>query len=283
MDQSNDKNNRPISETELHALVDGRLTAAAARSLRERLAHDPQAQATAQAWQAQREAIRGLHAGIVDQTAPPGLVAVAERAGRAYEASAQWWRWGGIAASVALSFVLGWTANAGWQDFRGPGLARLEPAARHFAQQAAVAYAVYQPEVRHPVEVTAAQQEHLVQWLSKRLGRPLKVPVLSQQGYELVGGRLLPGDDGARAQFMYQNSAGQRITLYVGALKSTAGPEARETAFRFLSDGPAPSFYWVDAGFGCAISGQLPRGALLEVAESVYHQLDDGHQGTVKR
>ncbi len=53
------------------------------------------------------------------------------------------------------------------------------------------------PEVRHPVEVTAAQQDHLVQWLSKRVGRPLKVPVLAAEGYELVGGRLLSGDGGA--------------------------------------------------------------------------------------
>ena len=44
---------------------------------------------------------------------------------------------------------------------------------------ALVAYAVYAPEVRHPVEVAATQQEHLVQWLSKRLGRPLKVPDLT--------------------------------------------------------------------------------------------------------
>ena len=74
-----------------------------------------------------------------------------------------------------------------------------------FVRQAAGVHAVYQPEQRHPVEVGAARQDHLVQWLSKRLGRPLKVPVLSTQGFELVGGRLLPGDASARAQFMYQN------------------------------------------------------------------------------
>jgi anti-sigma factor RsiW len=46
------------------------------------------------------------------------------------------------------------------------------------------------PAVRHPVEVAAAQQEHLGQWLSKHLGRPLKAPDFSTQGYELVGERL---------------------------------------------------------------------------------------------
>jgi anti-sigma factor RsiW len=272
-----------VAESELHALVDGRLAPSAAQELRERLAAEPDAARTAEAWQQQREALRGLYAGMLEQPVPAPLLAAAERAAEAHETRMHWWRLGGMAASVLIVFALGWNANTEWHDWRGPQVARLEPAARHFAQQAAVAYAVYQPEVRHPVEVTAQQQDHLVQWLSKRLGKPLKVPVLTQQGYELVGGRLLPGDDGARAQFMYQNSAGQRVTLYLGALKSTAGPQATETAFRFLGDGPVPSFYWVDEGFGCALSGQLPRGALMELAEAVYHQLDDGHEGTVRR
>ena len=143
--------------------------------------------------------------------------------------------------------------------------------AQRFAQQAAVAHAVYQPEQRHPVEVAATQQEHLVQWLSKRLGRPLTLPVLTPQGFELVGGRLLPGESGARAQFMYQNQAGQRITLYLGALNGAGA--AGETAFRLHADGPVPAFYWLDQGFGHALSGPLSREALLALATAVHQQL----------
>ena len=138
-----------------------------------------------------------------------------------------------------------------------------------------MAHVVYAPEVRHAVEVAAEQQEHLVQWLSKRLGRPLKVPDLSAQGYELVGGRLLPGENGARAQFMYQAAGGERITLYLGAMDGAVGMSERrqETAFSFSNAGPAPGFYWVDQGFGYALSGKLPREALLRIAEAVYQQL----------
>ena len=128
--------------------------------------------------------------------------------------------------------------------------------------------------MRHPVEVAAAQQEHLIQWLSKRLGRPLKVPDLSGQGYELVGGRLLPGDNGARAQFMYQAPGGERVTLYLGALDVGADATARqETAFSFSGTGPVPGFYWVDQGFGYALAGKLSREALLQLAQAVYQQL----------
>ncbi len=263
----------PIPEDDLHALVDGRLAPEAAAALRRRLAAHPQAEATVAAWEAQREALRDLYADLEDVTMPAPLLAAAERAERAHARTSQWWRWGGMAAGLLVAFGVGWLASVEWYTGRSDaGVARAEPA-RHFAQQAAVAYAVFQPEVRHPVEVTAAQQEHLVQWLSKRLDRPLKVPVLTAQGYELVGGRLLPGDDGARAQFMYQDSAGQRITLYLGAIKSSAGGDVRETAFRFLDNGPVPAFYWVDQGFGYAISGKLPREALQELARIVYGQL----------
>ena len=122
------------------------------------------------------------------------------------------------------------------------------------------------------MEVGVQQEAHLLQWLSKRLGRPLKVPNLSALGYELVGGRLLPGEAGARAQFMFQNAGGERVTLYLGAVKS-GDANTKETAFRFLDDGAAPGFYWVDKGFGYALSGKLTRPALLGLANEVYQQL----------
>lgn len=199
---------------------------AQAQALREQLRDDEEAQATLAHWQAQRQRLHDLHQDLLHAPVPDALLAAALRATDRREQQAQWWRWGGMAASVLLAFVLGWTGRSQWPaglpgkklaTGQGATLVAAEPAQR-FAQQASVAHAVYQPEVRHPVEVTAAQQDHLVQWLSKRLDRPLKVPVLGAQGYELVGGRLLPGDTGVRAQFMYQNSAGQRITLYLGAL-----------------------------------------------------------------
>ena len=144
-----------------------------------------------------------------------------------------------------------------------------------------MAHLVYAPEVRHPVEVTAAQQEHLVQWLSKRLERPLKLPNLAAQGFELVGGRLLPGDQGARAQFMFQHASGERVTLYLGAVQPAADaagvaggrPDPRETAFSFSSDGPVPGFYWVDQGFGYALAGKLSRERLMALAQEIHRQL----------
>ena len=264
-------------QEQINALVDGQLPAREQSEAMERLAGDAVALETLQAWQSQREALRALHAPLLDEPVPETLMAAARRNQQGRQQISQWSRWGGMAAAVVMAFGVGWLSHGEL----GPSGAAFghQPSAQAFVRQASVAYAVFSPEVRHPVEVTAAQQDHLVQWLSKRLGKPLKVPVLTAQGYELVGGRLLPGDGGARAQFMFQNPAGTRVTLYLGALNNsaagTASPknDTSQTAFRYSADGPVASFYWVDQGFGYALSGALPREELMQLAQLVYQQL----------
>lgn len=264
----------PLTEDEIHALVDGQLSASEQAALQARLALDPQAQATLQKWQRQRQLLRGLHGELLDAPVPAALLRTAEQSAASQQEITRWWRWGGMAAAVLLAFGVGWFSHTLWQlGAPSPALAKAA-AARDFARQAGLAHVVYTPEVRHPVEVSAAEQEHLLQWLSKRLGRPLKIPHLGAQGYELVGGRLLPGDAGARAQFMFQNAAGTRITLYLGALDKSAGSvQARETGFQFVMDAPVPSFYWIDQGFGYALAGPVPRDTLMQLAQAVYRQL----------
>jgi anti-sigma factor RsiW len=154
-----------------------------------------------------------------------------------------------------------------------------------FAQRAAVAHAVYSPDVRRPVEVDAAHEDQLVAWLSKRMGAPMKPPHLQSQGYTLEGGRLLPGGQGPVAQFMYRNELGSKLTLYVSNdvadLGSAAGPggaakpgaKNADTAFRFAQEGAVNVFYWVDGPFGYALSSDVDRSVLARVSTEVYQQL----------
>ena len=272
---------KPIALTheELNALVDGQLAAVQRAQVLARAASDPDGSDTLKAWQTQRQALQALHRGVLDEPLPATLLEAVRRAAPEGQSLDSWWRWGGMAASLVLAFGVGWLANSQFSaDRPSAASASAKAAGPQFARQAALAHAVYSPEVRHPVEVGAAQQEHLVQWLSKRLGKPVKVPLLTTQGYELVGGRLLPGEDGARAQFMFQNSAGVRVTLYLGALNTPAGSPAQapahsETAFRYSNDGPVPAFYWMDQGFGYAMSGPVAREELIRLAELVYQQI----------
>ena len=161
------------------------------------------------------------------------------------------------------------------------------PAAADFAARAAIAHAVYAPEAKRPVEVDGAHEDQLVTWLSKRMGAPMKAPHLQALGYELEGGRLLPGDRGPVAQFMYRDAAGHRLTLYVSnekpAASSTglanadlrAGEAPRvDTAFRFVAEGAVNVFWWMDGPFRYAITAAADRAALTQVSAEVYRQLE---------
>jgi anti-sigma factor RsiW len=280
----------PLSDADLNALLDNEVGAPERAALEARVKLDPLAQQRLAAWRAQRDAIRGLHAGLLQEPIPEALRAAAQQASQARGTLWSGFRWGGLAASVLLAFAAGWLSSAQWSGQRSERLLASTQTQPVFARDAALAHAVYAPEQRHPVEVTAAEQAHLVQWLSKRTGRALKVPDLSAQAYQLVGGRLLPGDGGARAQFMFESTQnGPRITLYMGAVGSAGdpavqavpsstprpmpAPDQQETAFRFSQDGAVNSFYWVDQGFGYALSGTLSRSELLTLARVVFQQL----------
>ena len=142
-------------------------------------------------------------------------------------------------------------------------------AAGSIMADALAAHRTFAVEVRHPVEVDAAQEAHLVQWLSKRLGRPLVVPDLSATGYRLMGGRLLPAGSGAAAQLMYENGTGDRLTVYVR-------PGVAGEASSYQHDKNVGAFYRADEGLGCVIVGDTDRGALSRAAERVYEQTFPG-------
>ncbi|CAB3698296.1 anti-sigma factor [Paraburkholderia rhynchosiae] len=262
----------------LSAFVDGEVTQAERERIAALLGQHPQAAARVAAWRAQKAALRALCGAPPSDArrASDEQAERAEQAGRneAHDADdpavivlrprAPWWQRVGIAAcwlavGAGLALALGPLAprltGGAWN-----GLGARPPS---FAERADVAYAVYTPERRHPVEVAASDEEHLINWLSKRLNRPLSVPSLQEYGYSLVGGRLLPGEAGPAAQFMYENRAGARLTLYV------TGTARDETAFRLLRDGNRRTFYWINDGMGYALSGPIAEGKLRSIAVDV--------------
>jgi anti-sigma factor RsiW len=226
---------------------------------------DPEADAELDA------ALRALHREVLDQPLSPSLLQAAQRVGSLHRQTLRARQWSGMALGLLLAFGVGWLSHDRLAEpqYAANGTQHM---AHEFVRQASFAHAVYLPEKRHPVEVAASEQAHLVQWLSKRLGKPLKIPDLQALGFELVGGRLLPGDSGARAQFMFQNPQGQRVTLYLGALAGNTA-DSQATQFRFEPDSAVPSFYWAEQGFGYALSAQLDKPTLLALADAVYQQI----------
>ena len=245
-----------VTESDLHAYVDGKLPEKRRQEVARFLAANAQESQRTSDYRKQNELLHALFDPVLAETVPQKWLST--RKHRAYLlrpvlATSVW---------IMVGIGIGWMLRG---EYRG-GSAR----SLNFARQAAIAHAVYTPEVRHPVEVAAEQEQHLVNWLSKRLGRPLKVPHLSSLGFDLVGGRLLPSDRGPVAQFMYQDKNGQRLTLYI----RTNAAADHDTAFRFAQEGSIGVFYWIDHRLSYALSGEIGKKELLRVANAVYQKLN---------
>ena len=255
-----------ISEAQLHALADGVLPEEQRAAIDAHLRAHPEDAARVDAWREQNQQLRALFDPVLEETFPPALLQAA-----APPAANQ--AWYSHAMQAAAAIVLVFAGGMGGWLLRGDGgdMPTASASPMSLARSAAIAHAVYTPEVRHPVEVGAEQEAHLVQWLSKRLGSTLQPPVLSPLGYHLIGGRLLPGDgDGPVAQFMYEEGTGKRLTLYVA--RERAGKQ--ETAFRYTQEKDLSVFYWIDGQLGYALSASLPKQELGKIADAVYAQLE---------
>ncbi len=255
-----------VSEEQLCAYADGRLAGAEAERLAARLAEEPALAARLADWRRQKEGLRALFDPVLDEAVPQRLLDAASGKVRPVRRRAPPLRWAAAVAWLALGGLLGY----GLRDYQQDADVKATGILAALPRQAAIAHAVYVPEVRHPVEVDAAQQAHLVGWLSKRLGMRVEAPQLEAAGYKLMGGRLLPSDAGPGAQFMYQDGDGRRLTLYL----NHSSDRKQDTAFRFADEGGIGVFYWVDGGTGYALSAELPRQRLLQIANVVYKQLN---------
>ncbi len=246
----------PILKSELHAYVDRKLPDERSAQVEGYLAANPEEGETVRFYRKLNDALHTLFDPVLNEPVPQKLQpANAKRTSLVKQCAL-------ILVTLTIGAIVGWSARGFF--YKAPGNAGFS-----WPRNAAMAHLIYSPERRHAVEVGAAEERHLVNWLSKRLGFALKVPNLSDEGYELVGGRLLPGDQGPVAHFMYQDRTGQRLTLYVRTdIKGNP-----TTAFRFYEKGQVRVFYWLDGPVGYALSGRVHKDELLRVARAIYQEL----------
>lgn len=253
-----------VTEDELQARIDGRLKSERMSAVDAYLAAHPEIAERVSQYAEQRQALREAFGGRSGGPVPSRLRVdhlLAERRRRRHRQLAR-------VAAAALFLVLGgiggWTAR----DFL-PGLTASASAvlARAVFDDAIAAHRTFSVETRHPVEVGAGEEAHLVQWLSKRLGHRLIAPDLTSLGFRLMGGRLLSADRGPAALFMYENGKGTRLSCYLLAVT-----DGGDTEFKFREQDGTSAFYWVDDGLAYAIAANAERDLLLKVAEIVYWQ-----------
>lgn len=254
---------RPLSEDDLQAYVDGRLDAARRAEVEAYLESDAEAARRIGGQIADRDDLRDRLSAVASEPIPARLT-IAHLRGERRGFAGQ--RFGAVAAALACLVIGGaggWLASERWH--RAPTVVAAAPV----ADAAMVAWRTYAVEVAHPVEVAADQEAHLVQWLSRRLGRKLTAPKLDALGLKLIGGRLLPATNGPAAQFMYEDQQGRRVTVYV-----RPGGDAEPSAFRFERTGELAAFSWIDAQLSYAVVAQTDRDHLLGIARAIYQQYE---------
>lgn len=258
----------PIGDDDLVAHVDGRLAPERRAELDVYLHSHPEVAVRVAADLAQRDALRDRLAAKAAEPIPARLrianVAAARRARQGSQLR-------GMAAGVALLLAgggAGWIANDVATSSARIGSPTTSAASNvSLVAEAVGAYRTFVVEVAHPVEVRAGDEAHLVHWLSKRVGKPLKTPDLTAFGFRLMGGRVLPAGSAAAAMLMYDDDAGTRMTVYIRA------DQGAETEFQFLREGEVSTFTWLDRGFGFAVAAATDRDRLLPIAEAVYKSL----------
>lgn len=246
----------PITETDLHAWLDGQLSEQRRRQVEAWLKDHPEKMQELNDYRQIDRDLQQAFAPVLEEPLPAGLRIRPRR--HFYQRMAT------AAGILFAGILLGWQGNS-LMVAESPQQ-RLR---QNLLQPAAFAHVVYSSEIKHPVEVGAEQEAHLVHWLSKRLNTQIKAPNLLQQGYQLVGGRLLPSTNRMAAQFMYQDKTGRRVTLYVRRINDMQA----DAMFQFTRDGELNTFYWIEGSLGYALSGELDRQVLMSMAETTYRQL----------
>jgi anti-sigma factor RsiW len=252
-------NHRPITEDDLHAYVDHVLEPERQAEVAAYLGAHPDVAKRVAAFTDQRQLLRSALGPIAEEPLPAELNLsriIEQRARGRFPV-----RWA-MAAMLLLSIggLGGWSVRGALQ-VPPSGLVAL-------GQEAAVSYGVYVPDRVRPVEVRAFESAQLLQWVSERLHRPVKVPDLTTSGYRLMGGRLVATSHGPAAMFMYDDDRGSRIVVLTRPM-SRADQNAPMTP---QSHDDVAGFAWADDGMGYSLIGRATPESLRPIANEVRRQ-----------
>jgi anti-sigma factor RsiW len=250
--------NDHMEDWALHAYADGELSPEQRSEVEALLARDPDAARKVADWKRQRDLLKSAFDSVLDEPVPQQHAATLRRQAEPRRVAP----WLAMAAAVLLLLFGG---LGGW-FLKGE---RVSVAVADLGRQAIEAHSVYAVEVRHPVEVPGSDKDHLQAWLTKRVGTAFKVPDLTEQGYALLGGRLLSGDEGPAALLMYEDQKGQRISVVLAA----PGTDM-DTALKVQERGKLIACTWQDGKLAVAVAGDMARDPMMVLAKAVYEKLE---------
>lgn len=255
---------RDFSERDIHLALDNELPGEERAAYEAWLEANPEMKVRSARYASDNEALRAAFSDVHDEPVPARLhnIVIGEAVEVQPALRSKWWFAAAAVLLLSLGGVGGYFAGAVWLDAQaGP--------ADQLAENAIAAHIIYAAEKRHAVEVPASDKDHMQTWLSNRVGLKLVAPDLAEDGFDLVGGRLLPASGGSKAaMLLYEDASGNRISLFV----TSESAAKRAGVYNEEKDGPT-AIYWLDRGYGCAVVGSLPHERLNDIAKRAYRQL----------
>jgi anti-sigma factor RsiW len=247
----------PIQEEELHAFVDGRLGPDRHAEVERMLAQDPALRARLDDWSREAALLRAAFAFKAREPVPPALhlgrLIEARAAGRA----TPWRLVAGFLLALSLGAAGGWIAH----DHRG------RDDMEWLTMQATAAHRVFVSDTLHPVELGPEDQSGLITWMTDRLGRHIGVPDLTGSGYRFIGGRVLAAVGGPAAMLMYDDQAGNRVTVYVQPMDTDDTLPMRPVSRRAVA-----GYAWIKQRVGYGVMSSATDPALHALANQVRDQ-----------
>ncbi len=287
---------RPFDDADLHSFVDGQMDLGRRASFVQALAGDPEMRARVESWKRQNEAltatfslarsepvpVRLMPTSLNRESRPESCAGTKPEAERAHsEPLAEVHRSPaipGILAVAAGAFLTGLVCSYGAAGLgfgpsmfagRHPIESALPTGNRALALRAYEAHQTYATDLNRPVEVPASDQAHLLKWIQHRLSMPIRIPDLGPQGWNLLGGRVLPGELGPAAFLIYGNGV-ERLGLYVARINTH-----QSDTFTVYDNGAglASVAYWVDEPVGYALTTSRDSGWLDRNGAALYQSV----------
>jgi anti-sigma factor RsiW len=252
---------RPVTEDDLHAFVDGFLAPEERARVEHYLGAHPDAAARVAAWQDSTAMLRRVFNAKAQENLPGSL----DLRRLAQARLERRWAPRQMAAGVALALCLG--AGAGWFAHGSDptrGLAGL-------GAQAAIAQRVFAADATHPVEFGPGELKVRVGWAGEN-DRPVKAPDLSSAGYRLLGGRRVATEQGSACMFIYADAQGNRISVFVRLM---VGYDTNAPV-RPLEASGVSGYAWSRDGIGYGLVSTANSPSLRALSDQVRAQMSTG-------
>lgn len=248
---------RPPSDDDLHAYLDGQLDEAGVAAVEAAIAQDTVVAEKISEFRAQRVAIKQLYDPVLDEPVPDHLRNVVRdaRRGARHQTMMR------IAASVvflAVGAAGGWFANAYFasQDFL------LEP----FVREAVLAHELAITARSEGLTINKTDPDNLSpSYLPADFGVPVKLPTLRRSELHPVALASGTGSKGSRVTVTYADRQDRRRTLFIR--KFTTG---KSLPVKYRTTDGFPVLYWLDGPLVYILVGEGDRGELISIAEEIY-------------